>query len=388
MPGARSAPGRPTRTSRPKRRPTAEGRFRFPYLKIGPYAGEGPRQGFADSTRTLTADARLGLRPPDRAGGRGVDTSVTVTGEAAVLETARSQIAGTVPQAEVQSLPMNGRNFLDLALLIPGVSPTNIGSTQLFAETSAVPGPGHFDRQPAQPLEQLHRRRAVGQRRCGGTQRHPVRRRRRRAVSSRHVRRAGRARPRARRLRQRRHEERHQRAARHACTTSFATTTSTARTPCPARRCRWTSSSIGGSLGGPLVRESHVLLRELRAAAARSDRARHDPSGERRRSSTRRLTRSATRARRSRTGIYPNPVHSANVLGKIDHQFSGIRSVHRPLRLYRRHLGQLARRRRAERAERVGRARQRRSLARVRQHLDDLAEDRERNARAVRATAT
>ena len=61
-----------------------------------------------------------------------------------MLETARSQIAGTVPQAEVESLPMNGRNFLDLALLIPGVSPTNTGSTQLFAETSAVPGPGHL----------------------------------------------------------------------------------------------------------------------------------------------------------------------------------------------------------------------------------------------------
>ena len=59
-----------------------------------------------------------------------------------MLEAARSQIAGTISQAEVRTLPMNGRNFLDLALLVPGVSPTNVGSTQLFAETSAVPGQG------------------------------------------------------------------------------------------------------------------------------------------------------------------------------------------------------------------------------------------------------
>ena len=60
----------------------------------------------------------------------------------AVLEAARTQIAGTVAQAEIRNLPLNGRNFLDLALLIPGVSPTNTAANQLFAETSAVPGQG------------------------------------------------------------------------------------------------------------------------------------------------------------------------------------------------------------------------------------------------------
>ncbi len=71
-----------------------------------------------------------------------VDSAVTVVGNLQALEAARSQIAGTIPQVEVQNLPMNGRNFLDLALLVPGVSPTNTNSTQLFAETSGVVGQG------------------------------------------------------------------------------------------------------------------------------------------------------------------------------------------------------------------------------------------------------
>lgn len=119
-----------------------EGRFRFPYLRIGPYELRGKLDGFREHSRGLMVSAGSAFDIVIDLDVAGLDTTVTVIGEVPTIETARSQIAGTVQQAEVQNLPMNGRNFLDLALLVPGVSPTNTNSTQLFAETSAVPGQG------------------------------------------------------------------------------------------------------------------------------------------------------------------------------------------------------------------------------------------------------
>jgi hypothetical protein len=117
-----------------------QGRFRFPYLRVGAYEITVTRPGFRDATRRLTLTAGAAFELPVPLAVASLDTSVTVTGEATVLEAARSQIAGTVSEVEVRSLPLNGRNFLELALLVPGVSPTNLGSTQLFPETSAVSG--------------------------------------------------------------------------------------------------------------------------------------------------------------------------------------------------------------------------------------------------------
>jgi hypothetical protein len=118
------------------------GRFRLPYLRIGRYEIVVRLDGFADTTQTITLSAGAAFEVPLRLSVVRVDADVTVSAEVGVLETARSQIASTISQGEVQDLPLNGRNFLDLALLAPGVSPANVGSTQLFAETSAVPGGG------------------------------------------------------------------------------------------------------------------------------------------------------------------------------------------------------------------------------------------------------
>jgi outer membrane receptor protein involved in Fe transport len=119
-----------------------DGRFRFPYLRVGRYELTVHMDGFVDATRRLTLTLGAAFDVPVTLAVGPTRTAVIVTGEPPVLEAARSQIAGTISRAEVDSLPLNGRNFLDLALLVPGVSPTNTASTQLFAETSAVPGQG------------------------------------------------------------------------------------------------------------------------------------------------------------------------------------------------------------------------------------------------------
>jgi hypothetical protein len=71
-----------------------------------------------------------------------VSAQVNIGADTPVVETVRTQITETIRPREINELPLNGRNYLDLALLIPGVSPTNTGSNQRFAETSAVPGQG------------------------------------------------------------------------------------------------------------------------------------------------------------------------------------------------------------------------------------------------------
>jgi hypothetical protein len=120
----------------------AEGRFRFPYLRVGNYEITVSQEKFAQAKRNVTLTIGAAFQLPITLDIGSAQETVDVNEEAMVVETARTQIAGTIGQAEVSTLPLNGRSFLDLALLVSGVSPTNTASTQLFPETSAVPGQG------------------------------------------------------------------------------------------------------------------------------------------------------------------------------------------------------------------------------------------------------
>src|SRR5207249_1509589 len=50
---------------------------------------------------------------------------VVVVGKAALVETKSSSLSGLVDEETIANLPLNGRKFLDLALLQPGVAAFN-----------------------------------------------------------------------------------------------------------------------------------------------------------------------------------------------------------------------------------------------------------------------
>ena len=116
-----------------------EGRYRFPYLRTGTYDLKIDAAGFSPVTKQLTVSIGQALDLPIKLDVAGVSAQVNIGTDIPAVETVRTQITETIRPREINELPLNGRNYLDLALLIPGVSPTNTGSNQRFAETSAVP---------------------------------------------------------------------------------------------------------------------------------------------------------------------------------------------------------------------------------------------------------
>jgi hypothetical protein len=119
-----------------------QGRYRFLYLAVGSYRLKVERPGFENFERELTLSLGQVLDLPVKLVVAGLAQTVRVSGEVSSVETARTQLAETVAPREVNNLPLNGRNYLDLALLLPAVSRTNTGNNERFAETSAVPGTG------------------------------------------------------------------------------------------------------------------------------------------------------------------------------------------------------------------------------------------------------
>ena len=70
----------------------------------------------------------------------GVAENITVTGEAPLVDTSTSRIGGNIDRRQVEDLPVNGRNFVDLSLLAPGSRSNAV--TESMVERSADAGQG------------------------------------------------------------------------------------------------------------------------------------------------------------------------------------------------------------------------------------------------------
>jgi hypothetical protein len=120
-----------------------DGRYRFTYLPVGNYEVKATRSGFTPISHKITLTVGQSVELELQLQASTVTAQVDVSADnTPIIETARTQIAETVLPRDVENLPLNGRNYLDLALMLPAVSRTNTGSVQRFAETSSVPGTG------------------------------------------------------------------------------------------------------------------------------------------------------------------------------------------------------------------------------------------------------
>ncbi len=101
----------------------AEGDFTFLYLDPGTYEVTIQKAGFNKLVLkdiTVTVGTRAIIHP-QLAVGR-IETTISVTASTPLVDTAESSLGTVVDQQSIESLPLNGRNFTDFALLTPGAT--------------------------------------------------------------------------------------------------------------------------------------------------------------------------------------------------------------------------------------------------------------------------
>jgi hypothetical protein len=104
------------------------GRFRATDLPPGPYAVAASLAGFGTLSRrgiVLTVGREAVVDMVLKVGT--LNDVITVVGEASSVDTHTSSTGGLISEAQIKNLPLNGRSFIELANLTPGVQLTNQG---------------------------------------------------------------------------------------------------------------------------------------------------------------------------------------------------------------------------------------------------------------------
>lgn len=110
-----------------------DGRYAFPALAPGRYAVRAQLSGFAtrevtDIVISIGFEHRLDVQMDVEA----VKEAVTVTGAAPVVDSTKAEVGSVVTRVQIETLPINSRQYLSLALLAPG---TTVDATRSFFAT-------------------------------------------------------------------------------------------------------------------------------------------------------------------------------------------------------------------------------------------------------------
>jgi hypothetical protein len=113
-----------------------QGLYQFPTLRAARYVLRFEAPGFAPAERTVvllvgqTVSVDLSLEVAS------ASSVVAVQAEAATVDTTSSTVAGDVSPTEVSRIPLNGRNYLQLAMLVPGITSNDVVNSPLGATDS------------------------------------------------------------------------------------------------------------------------------------------------------------------------------------------------------------------------------------------------------------
>ncbi|MEO8077917.1 MAG: TonB-dependent receptor [Acidobacteriota bacterium] len=100
----------------------AEGVYRLPALPVGTYDLSAELSGFSKiENKAIVVNVGQSVEIGISMKLAGVQESVTVTGETPLIETRSSSVGGVVDIGRIENLPLNGRQFANLAATIPGV---------------------------------------------------------------------------------------------------------------------------------------------------------------------------------------------------------------------------------------------------------------------------
>ena len=107
----------------------ASGNYSIPFLPAGEYSVSAALTGFqAQKVDRITLQVDQTARVDFKLQIGSVNETVNVSASAAVLQTENATVGTVVDSAKIVELPLNGRNFVQLAQLVPGVQPGTPGS--------------------------------------------------------------------------------------------------------------------------------------------------------------------------------------------------------------------------------------------------------------------